>query len=115
MLNPKTVNMYVPVLDDVAREFVEITRACRDENNETPKNYGNYIQRLSLQAMATIALDTRLNVMDPNAENKGVELVHVMDNILSLSYQLDVMPSMWRYIRTPTLNRMMKSVDRRTR
>lgn len=109
------MQLYVPVIESVTKDFVELTRKCLDEDGVTPANYGHYIQRFSLEAMATIALDTRLNLMDPNQNKTGDELVEVMDRLFTISYQLDVMPSIWRYLKTPMLREMMKVVDRRTR
>lgn len=113
-MQPKTVGLYVPVIDEVARDFVEITKKYRSANNEMPAEYGNYIQRYSLEAIATIALDTRLNVMEPKRDNKGTELAIVADRIFELSYHLDFLPSFWKYVRTPKFNEMMRSLQRMT-
>lgn len=114
MMQPKTVNLYVPEIDEVARDFIEITRKYRNSNNETPADYGTCIYQFALESISTVALEARLNIMEPKRENKGKELVALVRKIFYLSYELDFRPSIWKYIRTPMFNDMTETANRMT-
>lgn len=111
MMQPKTVNLYVGDIDKVAQDFIAVTKKYRDAKNETPADYGQFVQRFALEAVATIALETRLNVLEPSKENKGSKLAKAVDKVFYLSYQLDVLPSVWKYVSTPTYREQMKNLD----
>lgn len=114
-MQPKTVNLYVHDIDVVVQEFIQLTKKCRDDKGETPADYGNYIQNFTLEAIGTIALDTRLNVLEPKEGNVGTEMAKLIDRIFYLSYQLDVLPSIWKYVKTPMFKQLMVLLDKMTK
>lgn len=111
MMQPKTVGLYVSDIDDVAQDFVELTKKSLDAKQETPADYGTYLQRFAMEAIATVALETRLNVLDPSGQNKGAELAKLTDDVFYLTYQLDILPSIWKFYKTPTFHKLMKTLD----
>lgn len=114
MMQPKVVSLYVPRIDQVTRDFVEVTRRSRDELGETPADFGNYIQRWAMESIGDIALDTRLGVLEKREGNKGDTLSKLVDDFFYLSYKLDGQPHIWRYIRTPNFYKMMRTLDAMT-
>ncbi|XP_063698941.1 cytochrome P450 CYP12A2-like [Culicoides brevitarsis] len=111
MMQPKVVSLYVSRIDEVTRDFVEVTRRSLDENSETPADYGDYIQRWALESIGDIALDTRLGVLEKRAGNKGDTLAKLVENFFRLSFKLDGQPHIWKYIKTPAFYQMMKTLD----
>lgn len=112
MMQPKTVSLYVPEIDKVAQDFIDLTKRNLDKENETPKNYGAFIQQYTMEAIGTIAFDTRLNVLEPKEGTRGTELTKLVNEMLQLTYELDFLPSIWKYVWTPKYNRFMKVMNK---
>uniref|UniRef100_A0A1Q3FMB7 Putative cytochrome p450 12a4 mitochondrial n=1 Tax=Culex tarsalis TaxID=7177 RepID=A0A1Q3FMB7_CULTA len=115
MMQPKTVRLYVDKLDEIAREFMGIISEIRDEKNEMPADFSQWLNRWALETVGVLALDTRLGVLgkDLSADTKSI-----MTNIrefVKLSFQLDILPSIWRYYKTPAFKRLMTVFDELTR
>lgn len=110
-MQPRTVALYVPKIDEVARDFVELTKNSLDANGETPADYGMWCQRFALESIGLVALDRRLDILAPKEGNIGSKLAVSVDQIFQLSYKLDFMPSIWRYWKTPTFVKLMKTLD----
>lgn len=115
LMQPKTVELYIEQIDQVTRDLVEIVKKARDDKNETPADFSSYIERWSLESIGTIALDTRLGVLQPSTNNKGDRLAFLMDQMFELSFKLEVMPSPWRYFATPKFIKLMKIFDEATK
>ncbi|XP_063705970.1 probable cytochrome P450 12a5, mitochondrial [Culicoides brevitarsis] len=111
LMQPKTVELYVNRIDEVTRELVEIIREARDEKDETPADFGHYMERWSLESMGTIALDTRLGVLEKSKNNKGDRLAYLMESMFELSFELEAKPSLWRIIKTPKFAKLMRMFD----
>uniref|UniRef100_A0A336MMT9 CSON003993 protein n=1 Tax=Culicoides sonorensis TaxID=179676 RepID=A0A336MMT9_CULSO len=114
MMQPKVVSLYVPRIDKVTRDFIDVTKRSRDDFNETPSDYGNYVQRWALESIGEIALDTRFGVLEKREGNKGDILAKLVEDFFYYSYKLDTQPHIWRYVKTPGFYRMMKLLDNMT-
>lgn len=111
MLQPKVVAQYVEKIDEVTREFIEIVKQTRDDNGETPAKFADLINRWALESIGVIALNSRLDVLRQKPGNEGDRLGKLVAEMLELSFQLDVMPSLWRYIPTRKSKRFIKVSD----
>lgn len=114
LMQPKTVELYVERIDEVARDLVEIIKKARDANNET-LDFSRYVERWSLESIGIVALDTRLGVLHPSTNNKADRLAQLMDQMFELSFKLEVLPSLWRYFSTPKFVKLMKIFDESTK
>uniref|UniRef100_A0A336K8U8 CSON001979 protein n=1 Tax=Culicoides sonorensis TaxID=179676 RepID=A0A336K8U8_CULSO len=94
LMQPKVVDLYVEGIDEVTRDMVKLTKSIRDAKDETPPDFGRYIERWSLESIGTVALDTRLGVLQPSANNKGDRLAKAVDEMFELGFKLEVMPSL---------------------
>ncbi|XP_055595528.1 cytochrome P450 CYP12A2-like [Uranotaenia lowii] len=111
LMQPKTVNLYVDKLDEVAREFIGIMGSLRDEKSELPGNFNQWINRLAMEMMGVLALDTRLGVLSADKAGEAEKLVGLVRDLFQLSFELDVQPSIWKYVKTPTFHRLMAVFD----
>lgn len=114
MLPPKTVNTYIPKVDEVARDFLQLSIQTRDTNNELPANFGDEINKWSLESIGVIALDQRLGVLvgdDPDARL----LIKSVRDFFELAFDLEVKPSLWRIISTPKFRQLMQAYDHLTK
>ena len=133
MMQPKTVTRYIPTVDAIASDFVQRIRAIRDDKNEVPADFGNELNKWSLESIAYIALDQRLGLLsETNADPGGQKLIQVSEtfreefhkltiyffqsvhDFFDLSYDLEVKPSLWKYYKTPTYHKMMKCLNTMT-
>ncbi|XP_055588799.1 uncharacterized protein LOC129741117 [Uranotaenia lowii] len=111
MLQPKTVQLYVDKLDEVAQDFMKIIPNLRDAKNEMPADFNQWINRWALEMMGVLALDTRLGVLEADQPAEAKEMIRLIREFLELSYQLDILPSVWKYYKTPTFNRLITVLD----
>lgn len=113
MLQPKTVNSYIPQVDQIACEFLDQVKVTRDINNELPATFGNDLNKWSLESIGVIALDHRLGVLKGNDPDAKL-LINSVRDFFRLSYELEVLPSMWKYVTTPKFKRLMEIYDNMT-
>ncbi|XP_049534811.1 probable cytochrome P450 12a5, mitochondrial isoform X1 [Anopheles darlingi] len=114
MMQPKTMRLYVDKVDEVAREFLEIVAGLRDSKQELPGDFDQWINRWALETMGVLALDTRFGVLKTDQTEEAKKILALVRNIFDLSYQLDILPSMWKYYKTPTFNNLMTTFDELT-
>ncbi|XP_049548242.1 uncharacterized protein LOC125959463 [Anopheles darlingi] len=114
MMQPKTMRLYVDKVDEVAREFLEIVAGLRDSKQELPGDFDQWINRWALETMGVLALDTRFGVLKTDQTEEAKKILALVRNIFDFSYQLDALPSVWRYYKTPTFNNLMTTFDELT-
>ena len=77
MLQPKTVNSYIPVVDEVARDFIKKIKIIRNGKDEMPDDFGNELNQWALESIGTIALDQRLGILAFEKTPDGQKLIKV--------------------------------------
>lgn len=118
MLKPTTVNAYVPVVDEIAIEFCDRIGMLRDQNMEMPANFLYELNKWSLESIARIAVDQRLHILDGRRDDqnsRASQLIKAVDDFFTLSFELEMQPSLWRYIATPKYKQLMKVFDTMTK
>lgn len=83
----------------------------RDDKNELPGDFSQWLNRWALETMGVLALDTRLGVLDDSESEEAKLIVNNIRQFFELTYQLDVLPSVWKYYKSPTFNKLMKVLD----
>lgn len=113
MMQVRTVRNYIPKMEKVAREFVEVIRKKRSpETLEVDEHFERDINNWSLESVGLVALDTELGVLQESNQNPDSHiLIDGMRTFFELSYKLDVKPSLWKLIATPNFYKMMKTLD----
>uniref|UniRef100_A0A182Q8U9 Cytochrome P450 n=1 Tax=Anopheles farauti TaxID=69004 RepID=A0A182Q8U9_9DIPT len=114
MMQPKIIKQYVSKVDVVAQEFMEIVHGLRDEKNELPANFNEYLNRWALETMGVLVLDTRLGVLDRAQTPEVKRWTELTKDAVELFYTLDVLPSPWRKIKTPGFHKLMRTLDELT-
>ncbi|EAT41552.1 AAEL006827-PA [Aedes aegypti] len=114
MLQPKTVKLYVNKLDKVALQLMGLMINMRDSKNELPANFKQWINRWALESMGVLALDTRFGLLDSKQSVEAQIIVTNLQEFFELTYQLDVLPSIWRYYKTASFKRLITVLDRIT-
>ncbi|KXJ81215.1 hypothetical protein RP20_CCG021013 [Aedes albopictus] len=114
LLQPKVVRSYVGKLDEVTSEFMNIMLKIRDKRNELPADFGQWLNRWSLESTGVLSVDSRLGVLDEQESEEARRIVQLTKELFELVYQLDILPSIWRYYKTPKYHRLMKVFDELT-
>uniref|UniRef100_A0A1Q3FR33 Putative cytochrome p450 12a4 mitochondrial n=1 Tax=Culex tarsalis TaxID=7177 RepID=A0A1Q3FR33_CULTA len=115
MMQPKTIRLYVDKLDEIAREFMGIISEIRDEKNEMPADFSQWLNRWALETVGVLALDTRLGVLGKDLSEDTKSIMTNIREFVKLSFQLDILPSIWRFYKTPAFKRLMTVLDELTR
>lgn len=118
LLKPATVNAYIPVVDEIAIEFCDRIKTLRDEKNELPANFLYELNKWALETVASIAVDQRLHILDGKKDDqnsKASQLIKAVDDFFTLSFELEVLPSLWRYMKTAKYKQLMQVFDNMTR
>lgn len=111
LMQPKIIKLYVPKIDEVAKDFVKKIRAIRDGNNEMPDTFMENLNDWGFESIGVIALDTRLGVMD---NSKNHKLNQMMKKIFVNIYEYDAKPNIWRMYKTPGFKAAMKTHEATT-
>lgn len=114
LLQPKTVRLYVDKLDEVTREFMNIMLKIRDDKNEMPADFNQWLNRWALEVTGVISVDSRLGVLDAEESEEAKRIVKLTKELFELVYQLDIRPSIWMYYKTSKYHRLMKVFDELT-
>ncbi|KAG4074654.1 hypothetical protein HA402_004525 [Bradysia odoriphaga] len=114
MMKPKVVNAYIPEFDTVAKEFVNKIKTLKDDKDEMPDDFQNDLFRWALESISLIALEQRLGLLSNDGDQENQKIINAVKNNLSLSYQLDVEPSLWKYLKTPKYRKLMNSLETMT-
>lgn len=77
-----------------------------------PADFGEDIRRLILESIASVALNTRLGLLSENRESEEAkQLINALENIVDLSFQLNLMPPIWKYLPMPKFKKLIGSLD----
>jgi len=79
---------------------------------EAPEDFIDTIKRWTLESVSVVALDKQLGLLkDSKMESEALRLFHYLDEFFIVSADLEMKPSLWRYIKTPKLKRVLKALD----
>ncbi|XP_022116862.2 cytochrome P450 CYP12A2 [Pieris rapae] len=110
MLQPKGVKVYSKPLYQVAEDMVSRIQFLLDEKHMV-NNVRHEITMWSLESVAVVSLGQRLNLFDPNLpeDSPARKLTKNIHDVFYLAENLDLKPSLWRYISTPLFKKAMKT------
>lgn len=80
-------------------------RTIRDAYNETPSNFFESLTEWALESVGIIALDKRLGLIENPEKSKLCEMVK---NVFEVTFEYDIRPSIWRYIKTPKFYKVLE-------
>ncbi|KAL7731000.1 hypothetical protein ACLKA6_014223 [Drosophila palustris] len=113
LMQPKNVRLYYKKMSQVNREFVARIKAIRDPSTlEAPDNFLEHINRWTLESVSVVALDKQLGLLKESEKSDNVMLLFKsLDDFFTYAAVLEVQPSLWRYIETPMMKKLMKAFD----
>ncbi|SPP87662.1 blast:Probable cytochrome P450 12a4%2C mitochondrial [Drosophila guanche] len=113
LMQPKSVRTYFKKVSQVNQEFVKYIKAIRNASTlEVPDDFIDTINRWTLESVSVVALDKQLGLLkDPGNKIEAPELFNLLKDFFTLSADLELKPSAWRYFKTPKLMKMMGILD----
>ncbi|CAD7090147.1 unnamed protein product [Hermetia illucens] len=112
MMQPRNTMIYIPKVDAVAVDFVKRIQRIRDaKTKEVPENFENELNKWALEAVAVIALDAHLGLLDDNYNKRSAKLIQGAKDSFRLMLELEFKPSLWRFISTPKFKKMIEALD----
>lgn len=84
----------------------------KDKEGYLQWNFDKEVTKWSLESVAYIGLGKKLGCLRDDVNNeKAKVLIKCARDIMDLAYKLEFSPSIWRYFETPTLKKMIKTLD----
>lgn len=79
---------------------------------EVPENFEEEINRWTLESVSVVALDKQLGLIKANRSNpQAKKLFDALNLFFELSGELEMKPSIWRYVATPKFKKLIKVLD----
>ncbi|XP_073816990.1 cytochrome P450 CYP12A2 [Musca autumnalis] len=113
LMQPKNVHLYFNKMSQVNKEFMERIRQIRDPQTlEVPDNFEEEINRWTLESVSVVALDKQLGLINKNRDDPTPKrLFKALTEFFEASAALEFQPSIWKYIKTPTFKKAIRSLD----
>ncbi|XP_063590783.1 probable cytochrome P450 301a1, mitochondrial [Penaeus indicus] len=106
------ISRFLPDMDEVAKAFVRRIRNLRDENQEMPHTFKDEIYKWSLESLATVALERRLNCLedDLQASPESSRLIPLAKQLLEALHETENV-KLWQYFPTASILRLREAHD----
>ncbi|KAL6260930.1 hypothetical protein P5V15_008458 [Pogonomyrmex californicus] len=114
MMQPRTVKVHVPQINEVAVDFVKRMRTLRDpETLELPSDFKNELLKWALEGICSIAMDCRLGCLEPNLapDSEPQIMINCVQEMFELMYRLEILTSLWKVYNTPNLKKFFRVMD----
>ncbi|GLV43434.1 Cytochrome P450 301a1 [Carabus blaptoides fortunei] len=116
MMQPRSAQQYIGVIDDTTHDFIRRLDYLQSKHpqGEMPADFDNEISKWALESICVIGLNKRLGLLNSNIAPDSEEQVFINDvlDLFKLLNKLDVEPSLWKWISTPTFRRYVKTLNR---
>ncbi|XP_017020150.1 probable cytochrome P450 12a5, mitochondrial [Drosophila kikkawai] len=113
LMQPKNVRLYFKKMSQVNQAFVQRIKNIRDPSTqEVPGDFIDTINRWTLESVSVVALDKQLGLLtEEGKDSEAIKLFKHLEDFFVLSADLEMKPSLWRYIKTPKLKKMLAAMD----
>jgi cytochrome P450 family 12 len=112
LMKPTAAKLYIEKFDKIAKEFIDLMSKMRDAKNELPANFMDHLNRWSLESIAYICLDRRLGILrEDHADANSRALIKHIRDFFEIGYEIELMPSIWKYYETPKFKKLMQAYD----
>lgn len=111
MMMPKVTKLYVPQIDQIALDFVERMDKVKDNQNKVPDKFMNELNKWAMESIIYITLDLRMGLFGSEVNPKAERAMYCLKRFFEYSLKLDLLPSIWKYYKTPTFKKHMANLD----
>ncbi|EDV56541.2 probable cytochrome P450 12d1 distal, mitochondrial [Drosophila erecta] len=112
-MQPKGLKAYYEPLSNINNDFIERIKEIRDARTlEVPDDFMEEINRLVFDSLGLVAFDRPMGLIRRNRDNPdALTMFRYTKQVFRYVFELDVKPSMWRVVSTPTYRKMMRLLD----
>lgn len=111
MMQPRATKVYVPKIDEISLDFVQKIDSLKDASNRVSDDFLPLLRKWALESVSYISMDIRMGLLGEREDPVATKFMKTLDGFFDFSYQLDILPSLWKYYKTPTFKRAMKNND----
>ncbi|KAK9872098.1 hypothetical protein WA026_016143 [Henosepilachna vigintioctopunctata] len=111
MLQPGVANQYIDSINDASNQFIERIEILKDEREEVPDDFLNEIHKWSLESLARIALDIKLDCLAENPNRQTQRLIDAVNTFFMAVPILELKNPLWKLIETPLFKRYINALD----
>ncbi|KAH8264316.1 hypothetical protein KR038_006388 [Drosophila bunnanda] len=113
LMQPKNVRLYYKKMSQVNQAFVQRIKDIRDPSTqEVPGDFIDTINSWTLESVSVVALDKQLGLLTEEGKDRdALQLFKYLEDFFVLSADLEMKPSLWRYIKTPKLKKFLAAMD----
>jgi len=88
-------------------------KKIKDDNQYLEDNFLFEVNKWSLESVALVGLGARLGCLtdELTPEHPASKLMQCAKDILTTSFELEMMPNPWKYIATPAFKKLMRTYD----
>ncbi|XP_030388539.1 probable cytochrome P450 12d1 proximal, mitochondrial [Scaptodrosophila lebanonensis] len=112
-MQPKSLKMYIEPLSNINNEFIERIKEIRDPKTlEVPDNFHEEMCRVIFESVALIAFNRQMGIIRKQRDNPdALTLFRTSREIFRYTFQLDMTPSLWKILPTPTYRKMVRALN----
>ncbi|XP_021188293.3 cytochrome P450 CYP12A2 [Helicoverpa armigera] len=113
LLKLKLVKVYAPPLDEIAQDMVQRIKSLKDDQTYIQNHFDLEMNKWSLESVAFVALGSRIGCLDDTQpeDHPGRQLMQCSKDIIENAFELEFLPSVWKYISTPAFKKIMKTYE----
>lgn len=111
MMQPKAAKVYVPIIDQISKDFVNKIQEKKDSNDRFSDEFLPLLSRWALESVCSVSLNLRIGLMEDKANPVAEKFMINLKRLFEHSYELDILPSVWMYYKTPLFKAMVKNAD----
>lgn len=111
MMKPHATKVYVPKMDEISSDFVNMIEKMKDSENRLTDQFLPLLSKWALESVCYVSMDIRIGLLGENPDPKAEEFMLVLKRFLEHIYQIDIQPSLWKYYKTPLFKAAMKNND----
>lgn len=89
----------------------------RDTKNELPDDANNEFNKWALESIGRIALDSRFGCLKDGVtkDSDTQKMISAVDAFFELTYKLEILPSIWKIIKTPQYKELINALETMTK
>jgi cytochrome P450 family 12 len=114
LMQPRNNLQYIDKMNLVADELVDNVKFLAEQHNgEMPDNFNNELYKWSLESVGVVTLDKHLGCLkrDLDSHSETQQLIQSVLQVFELTYKLDILPSMYKYVSTSNWRKLVKALD----
>ncbi|XP_073823702.1 cytochrome P450 CYP12A2-like [Musca autumnalis] len=113
LMQPKNVRLYMHKMSNVNKDLIERIRTIRDPQTlEVPATFEEELNRWTLESVSVVALDKQLGLLTEQLNDpKANQIFDSLTQFFKLIFKIEFQPSIWKFVRTPTYKKLIKTMD----